>query len=338
MQALRPWLGMLERCTKGASKSDAMLTRAARVLNALAGDGPLVPIPASIAAAEHRFDAGGQVRDLRPARELREIREDRDAVLGLGLSARLEHFTANSADAGGDAFDRLMAQVSRHDIPGLMASRRRGAWNGAFAQSDAAKLFFNGRLKASLSNLARLYDERGSDFARWLRLPAYDARTASFDSWMQAWTVAVVATYVDWLHSASQGDMRVAIELAMLQRPKRFRTPARVLHSPRPAGADPARPAVLPTDDDRMHFELLLGVVLAQVLDYDEVRWEILAQGARSFAVELSMKSLDQADTRRWDGDLRESRNFTRYRGLAIGQIYAAAAIEMLQRLAQEPS
>lgn len=338
--ALQPWLALLDTCLQhqqaAAAANPAALSalgRAQRVLQAMALDDE-APVPAWVQATEHAFDPDGSVRDLRPARLLREMRSDRDAVLQLGIWGALHALLRDTGSAPGSAgFAALMAAVSRH--PDAAApSLQPGTGRAGFAGSGAAAEFFNARLKRTLANLAALYDGQGADFARWLQLPDYaPADATNLRRWAQAWTVAAVATYVDWLNRASGGSLAAALHLIWGDQPKRFRPAARVVQAA--TGGDPAqpRPAVLPTDHKRMHFELLLPVVLAQLLDNQSGRWVAWRAGARRFVVALSMKALDQADTRRRDAALDDYRHFTTYRGLTILQIYMAAATDRLCRL-----
>jgi hypothetical protein len=341
-RALRPWLSWLTACEEqhraqsaGAVPMPEPLLRAQRVLSALARGGDDAPVPARIAASERSFDSAGKVRDLRPARALREMWSDRDAVLRLGIWAALDDLSRRDGALAPDGcgFDHLMAAISRQPgavPPALQPSCRHGGAARGFAHSSAAAEFFNGRLKTTLGNLAALYDVRGADFARWLALPAYVPGLTAIEPWAQAWSVAVVATYVDWLNRAAGGSLRGALALIWRRQPKRFRPPARVLRPAAGAAPGTPKPAVLPTEDDRMHFELWLPVVLAQVLDHDPERWAAMQAGAHRFAVPLSMKTLDQADSRRRDATLADYRNVTLYRGLTIVQIYMAAAIDRL--------
>jgi hypothetical protein len=340
-RALRPWLALLQACEQhfqamhgDAAERPEPLLRAQRVLTALA-QGDDVPVPAWIPATEHVFDDEGKVRDVRPARALREMWSDRDAVLRLGVWGALDSVLRDERGAAADgcSFDRLMAAISRQaegTAPALRPSCLRGGDAGGFAHSAGAAAFFNRRLRKTLGNLAALYDGRGADFGHWLQLPEYTGGAASVEPWAQAWSVAVVATYVDWLNRASRGSLGTALDLVWGEQPKRFRPPGRVVRPPADAAPGAPKPAVLPTEDDRMHFELRLPVVLAQVLDHDAGRWTTLRADAQRFAVALSMKTLDQADTRRRDSALADYRNFTLYRGLTIVQIYMAAAIDRL--------
>lgn len=294
-------------------------------------------MPASVCACERLFDASGKLRDVRPAHVLREMWSDRDAVLRLGVCGALRQLALDEQGGLADAcaFDRLMAAVSgpgRALPAGLRPSCERGGSGGGFACSEDAAVFFTGRLRKTLNNLARLYDGRGAQFGRWL-LPDYVPGESPVEPWSQAWTVAVVATYLDGLNGASGGSVAVAAELIWSEQPKRFRPPARVVQQAEGAAAGEPKPAALPTDADRMHFDLLTEVVLAQLIDYDAGRWPLLHAGVTRFAVALSMKALDQADSRRWDAALGEYRNFTLYRGLTIVQLYMAAVIDRLRVL-----
>jgi hypothetical protein len=138
---------------------------------------------------------------------------------------------------------------------------------------------------------------------------------------------------MDWLHRSSGGSLAAALDLLWDDQPKRFRPPARVLRPAAGAGPEAPKPAVLPTGDDGMHFELQLPVVLAQLLDHQPGRWEALRSSAQRFAVALCMKTLDQADTKRRDATRDELRNVTRYRGLTIVQVYMAVATAHLADL-----
>jgi hypothetical protein len=357
--AMQPWMKLLAACeaehadpaAPGNARPRALLARARRVLTGLAS-GREAPVPAWVEAAETVLDAEGRVRDLRPARTLREMACDRDAVLRLGIWGALDALARTPAaqDAAAapndhfrpfhdfDAFDHLIVHLSRGPEalpPGLRPSRRHGRSAGGFAASPDAAEFFNHRLRKTLANLAALYDARGADFARWLRLPDYtpDPTPECRESWSQAWTVVAVATYLDWLKRTSGGSLARALALVWAEQPKRFRPPPPLVRQPDAAAPGAPRPAVLPTDDDRMHFELLTGIVLAQLMEYDAQRWQALQQGDRSFAVALSMKGLDQADSRLHDRHLQAQRNHTFYRGLTILQIYMAAGVERLQAL-----
>jgi hypothetical protein len=347
-QTLQPWMNLLDTCEhrerRKAPDADTspLMARARRVLSGLA-TGNAAPVPAWVQATETVLDTDGRVRDLRPARRLREIACDRDAVLRLGIWGALDGLAQRdtAAAGGGDPFDRLIADVSRgpEAPPGLRPSHRHGRSEGGFAASPDAADFFNLRLRKTLRNLADLYDAHGADFARWLRLPNYTPRCACDDTdegsraWSQAWTVAAVATYLDWLKRTSGGSLQRAVDLVWGAQPKRFRPPPPLVRQPDEAVRGAPRPAVLPTDDNRMHFDLLTGIVLAQLLDYDTQRWQALQRGERRFEVALSMKGLDQADTRLHDRALKGSRNYTFYRGLSILQIYMAAGVERLHGL-----
>jgi hypothetical protein len=346
--AVGPWMSLLDaletHCRQtqtAAGEEQALATskaRARRVLAALAAASD-PPVPATVCAAERLFDPSGKLRDVRPAHSLREMWSDRDAVLRLGVWGALERAARDQPQQPQGAFDRLMAAISQPggSAPtGLQPSRERGAAAGGFAHSADAALFFNGRLRKTLHNLARLYDARGATFARWL-LPDYRPGKSALEPWSQAWTAAVVATYVDWLNRASGGSVATAAGLMWHDQPKRFRPAARVVQQSEDAAAGEPKPAVLPTDADRMHFELLTQIVLAQLIDYDAGRWAELRAGASRFAVALSMKALDQSDSRRWDGTLGEYRNFTAYRGLTVVQIYMAAVIDRLHALLPLP-
>ena len=338
--ALRPWMSLLdrlERCSLSAAQdATPPVVRARRVLMALSV-GAEAPVPALVRASDRQFDAGGRLRDARPAHTLREIWCDRDAVLRLGVWGALERVSYHDArthDAQ-SGFDRLMAAVSRRRSsapPGLRPSLAHGGAPGGFAGSQDAAAFFNLRLRPTLANLARLYDRRGAEFRRWL-LTDYVPGRSNVDAWSRAWTVAVLGTYLDWLQGCSGGSLALAADRVWCLRPRRFRPPARVLqpHDGAPAGVP--RPAVLPTDAHRLHFDLHLPVVLAQLIDHDAGRWAALGAGCTRFAVPLSMKTLDQADSRHWDADLGEYRNFTVYRGLTVSQIYMAVLVDWLLSL-----
>jgi hypothetical protein len=352
--AMQPWTKLLSACeathrdeaAPGESRRRALLARARRVLTGLA-TGREAPVPAWVEATETVLDAEGRVRDLRPARTLREMACDRDAVLRLGIWGTLDALARDSAAPGTDPaprdpFDSLIIVLSRGPDalpPGLRPSRHHGRSVGGFAASPHAAEFFNHRLRKTLANLSALYDGNdgtpGADFARWLRLPEYtpDATPECCEAWSQAWTVVAVATYLDWLKRTSGGSLARAVALVWAEQPKRFRPPPPLVRQPDEAAPGAPRPAVLPTDDDRMHFELLTGIVLAQLLEYDEQRWPALRQGDRRFAVALSMKGLDQTDSRLHDARLQAQRNHTFYRGLTILQIYMAAGVERLQAL-----
>ncbi len=340
VQVLQPWLAWLDACADPLAAqplAHGLWQRARRILLALAHSSEAA-VAAWIAASERVLDADGRVRDVRPARALREMGNDRDAVLRLGVWGAVQAHSAAALPAGAAAFHALLAQVSRGtglSPPGLLPSRQRGSGEGGFADSAQAALFFNGRLRHTLANLATLYDDHGADFARWLSLPDYAAGSADRQAWGQAWTVAVVATYLDWLHRASAGSVPAALALLWDDQPKRFRPPSRVL---RPGANSPRgapKPAVLPTGDDAMHVDLHLGAVLAQVLDHQDSRWQAVARGVRRFAVALSMKTLDQGDSQRRDPALAGVRNFTRYRGLSIVQLYMAVVASELGPAAQ---
>lgn len=331
LHALHPWLQWLQRGQQSppGAEAAALLTRAEQVLARLAlGE---VAVPAWIAADEQVLDSEGRLRDRRPARAVREMREDREAVLRLGIWGALGHLRAEGIEPG---FDGLMARISEgpFDPPPLQPGHTAGAAELlAFAHSAEAARFFNGRLKPLLANLARLYDPAGARFARWLDLPEYTPGASDIARWAQAWTVAAVATYLDWLRRASGDSMEAALQRVWAGGGTRFRAPRALLQrEPDDAGT---RPAALPTDDDRLHFELLLPLVLAQVIEHDPGRWQQLREGARRFVVALSMKTLDQADSRRHDPAHAGYRHVTVYRGLTILQIYMAAAIDGLCQL-----
>lgn len=329
--ALRPWLQWLQRGLQSppGAQAAATLTRAEQVLARLAlGE---VAVPAWIQAHEQVLDKDGRLRDRRPAREVREMREDREAVLRLGIWGVLQRLRAQGIEP---SFDGLMARISEgpFDPPPLRPGHRpNAAALLAFAHSAEAARFFNCRLKPLLANLARLYDPAGAHFARWLALPDYEPATSDISAWAQAWTVAAVATYLDWLRRASGDSIETALQLVWSSDGTRFRAP-RALVQRQAEGAD-TRPAALPTDDDRLHFELLLPLVLAQVIEHDPDRWQQQREGAHRFTVALSMKTLDQADSRRLDPAHDGYRNVTVYRGLTILQIYMAAAIDSLCQL-----
>lgn len=349
---LAPWMNMLVDCEtihgsraaahSGRDAEPTPLARARRVLTGLHA-GVEAPVPAWIGASERLFDSAGRVRDARPAQALRQMWLDRDALLRLGIWGGLRRLAqrCGAGRQGPAAFDALMASISASPsgLPhGLCPSQQHGGGEPratagrGFAASPAAAEFFNHRLRNSLRNLAGLYDGRGAGFQRWL-LPDYEPGVTPLQPWSDAWTVAVVATYVDWLNRASGGSLVDAMDLCWHANPKRFR-PARPVIDPGSASAAGVpRPAALPTDADHIHFDLVTQLVLAQVLDYDAGRWSARRTGQVWFGVPLSIKSLGQFDQRRKDPHLGECRNFTRYRGLTVEQIYMAVVIDRLDAL-----
>lgn len=357
-QSLKPWQVWLEDAQAWSSGDAAPLLdeedghttlgRAKRVLDGLA-TGTEAPIPAWIGAQERLFDHTGKVRDVKPAYALRQMWLDRQAALRAGLWGALRDWSrvrvTTTTQAAPD-FATLMADISRsqdHPALGLRPSEVYGRDTGdkagpgkragGFAGTTVAANFFNARLRKTLCNLARLYDGSGAAFSDWV-LPDYEPGVSVVHPWSQAWSVATVATFVDWLHRSSRGSMDEALKRVWCESLQRFRPPSAVL-DPGP-GADPQapRPAALPTDTDQLHFSLVTRIVPAQVLEYNATRWQALQQGSQTFHIELSPKGLGQSEQWRKDRQMDLYHHVTRYRGLTVGQVYMAMTIDRLHSMA----
>ncbi len=260
------------------------------------------------AAAPHngkREPAASPSRDTPPRDALRWAKQSRDAVLRLGVWSVL-------GDAQARALPSCVALVAARC--GAAASVPPGiAPTPAWAETADAQAFFGGHLRSVIAEVAEACNGQGAAFATWLDAAPMNRTVASAQRWSGLWSDLVCAVYADWLDRRGAGS--IAAARASLWQANGGRMPVRF----RPG---PGR-AAIPTKGHRIHVDLWLQAVLAQVLAHDPARWHEAPLDGRWHAVRLAIHDLGARDV----GDAADGPR-TLHRGLSIEMLYAAIFIE----------
>lgn len=251
-------------------------------------------------------------RDVAPTQALIDARLARDAVLRLGVWSVL-----------GDALAAARLKGRTVQVTGLIDSHSGNAEavppgiapTLAYAGSSDAQGFFNTHLRGVLDRIAL---RRGPDGVAAPRLPAMDRTAALAQRWSQAWSNAACVVYADWLQRRGDGTLEGA-RLSLWQFNDR-ETPVRF----RPADGL----TVIPTKGFRLHVDLWLQPVLAQVLAFDAARWDSEPVDGRWHPVRLAIHDLAARDV----GDSAEGSR-TLFRGLSVEMLYQAVFIDRVASL-----
>ncbi len=152
----------------------------------------------------------------------------------------------------------------------------------AYAQTAAAREFFEQSVRRVLQALATRCGSDGDGYARLAPTQPFDAGLPSLVAWSQAWSAAVAGVYLDYLQRHAGGDVQRALcELWAGQLDAvRFRAGAGLTALPAHAGS--------------LHLDLWTCAVKAQTLAFDAARWPQCAAGTSWHGVRIDMHELGQ--------------------------------------------
>ena len=269
---------------------------------------------AAVAQDSKRSAVAMALRDVPPTDALRAAKRSRDAVLRIGVWSAL-----GDAAAAWSSIDALMAaQTSAHAAvpPGIAPAP-------GWADSEDAQAFFGDHLRQVIAKLAAARDVLGGALAEALGDSPMNRTVGTAQRWSVHWSDVACAVYADWLDRRGSGSIEAARrslwETNGHDSPVRFR--------PGPGLA------AIPTKGHRIHVDLWLDLVLAQVLAYDAERWNQRPVDARWHAVRLAIHDLAARDV----GDAADGPH-TLHRGLAIEMLYAAIFVGRVDALVARQS
>lgn len=249
------------------------------------------------------------LRDVPPSDALRAARRSRDAVLRIGVWSVLGDAAAAWPTIGA----LIKAQTSAHAAvpPGI-------APTPGWADSEDAQAFFGGHLPQVVDALATVCDALSVSLAEALGESPMNRTVGTAQRWSVHWSDVACAVYADWLDRRGGGSFEAARrslwETDGHDSPVRFR--------PGPGLA------AIPTKGHRIHVDLWLDLVLAQVLAHDAERWNQRPVDGRWHAVRLSIHDLAARDV----GDAADGPH-TLHRGLGIEMLYAAIFVGRVDAL-----
>jgi hypothetical protein len=182
----------------------------------------------------------------------------------------------------------------------------------AYAQTAAAREFFEQSVRRVLQTLAARCGSDGQAYARLAPTQPFDAGLPSLVEWSQAWSAAVAGVYLDYLQRHSGDDVQRALfDLWAGQLDAvRFRAGAGLTALPAHAGS--------------LHLDLWTCAVKAQALAFDAARWPQHAAGTCWHGVRIDMHELGH------DARANHSSRAAAASGLGIETLYRVVFVDRL--------